>query len=123
MSGNSSKMVLNAVLVISLLKGKPFNVGARLLKISMRSYPFIVVMTTRSVRHGAMATTLATSPDDILFSLPLLTAMKGGSFISYLRSAVPRCKCFIHSSSLFTTIYCQSASSHPASYQTTSTKP
>jgi hypothetical protein len=89
MSGNSSKMVLNVVLAISLLKGKPFNVGARLLKISMRSYPFMV-RTTKSVRLGAMATTLATSPDDVLFSLPLLTAMKGGSFISYLRSIVPR---------------------------------
>ena len=42
---------------------KLFNAGVRLLKINRKSYPFMVKMG-KSVRYGAMATTLATSPDN-----------------------------------------------------------
>ena len=80
MSGNSSKMAHSVALAISQLRKLPFSADVRLLKISMRSYPFIVVMTTKSVRPGAMATILATSPDNVFFPLPLLTAMRGGCF-------------------------------------------
>ena len=72
-------MVLYEALAISQPNEKPFNVDARLPKISKKSCPFMVKMV-KSVRHGAMETTLTVSLDDVFFSLSLLTAMRGGSF-------------------------------------------
>ena len=86
-SGNSSKMVRSVALAISQLRRLPFSAPVRLLKISMRNYPFIVVMTTKSVKLGAMVTILATFPDDVLFLLLLLNHMRGGSFLYFFMFA------------------------------------
>ena len=80
MSGNSSKMVRSVALAISLLRRLPFSAPVRLLKISMRNYPFIVVMTTKSVKLGAMVTILATFPDDVLFFAPAPQSYEGWEF-------------------------------------------
>lgn len=68
-NGNSNKMVPKEVQATSPLNEEPSNVDVRLHRISKKNCLFTVGITTGFAKHGAMAKTRATSPDNKTKSL------------------------------------------------------